>query len=304
MKSKFFTISVVICAHNEGKTIRLLLKSILEQEASHYNLAEIIIYSDASSDNTEDEVRRILDPRIRLILGKTRQGKLASLNSIFSITKGDIIVSLDADIELASRQTIDELILPFYQDKDIVLVGGNRKPKKAKTFIEESIHTSIRAYDNIALHINHANNIYNCHGQILALSRQFIKKIYLPLDIASEDTFLYFSCVKLGFKFYYARKARVTTKTADNLHDAILQYKRYLPLAPSSKKYFSELVTKEFRLPLRLRLRYLVREFTRKPIETFSFFLLKLYCKYIPLQNQEKKQVWNIALSTKGGLTK
>jgi glycosyltransferase involved in cell wall biosynthesis len=239
MDKKMFTVTIGIPAHNEEKNIDKLLKSLLRQKTNNFTLEKIIVYSDASTDNTEKIVSSFKN-KVKLLSGKKQIGQLQGINTILKNSSSDIVVLIDADVAVKKNTVISKLVEPFYENNKIGLVGGNRKVFKAKTFIEEAIHTSIRAYDNIAFDLKNGNNPYNCHGCVLALSKNFYQNIELPKQIFSGDTFLYFSCLNKKMLFKFAPEAEVYVYTANNLRDTLLQYKRFLAIDTYSEKKFKK----------------------------------------------------------------
>ena len=60
-------ISVIIPTYNRRDKVTYAVKSVLDQT---YSNIEVIIIDDASTDNTEAEIKKIKDDRIRYISGK------------------------------------------------------------------------------------------------------------------------------------------------------------------------------------------------------------------------------------------
>ena len=56
--------SIIICTYNMGDCIERAIKSILDQDFNDY---EIIIFNDASKDNTLEILQKINDNRFRCI---------------------------------------------------------------------------------------------------------------------------------------------------------------------------------------------------------------------------------------------
>lgn len=299
MKTTKLTVTIGIPAHNEAQRIGKLLRAIQLQKKNTFELIEIIVYDDASSDQTFNECQKLQDPLISCITGKQRVGQMQGIATILRKSAGDVVVLLDADIQFRDHDTVEKLVEPFYTNQHVGLVGGNPLPTKAKTFIEQAIHTSIYSYRNIALHLRGGSNPYNCHGCVVALSKTFAKSLTIPKDIFSGDTYMYFSCIHSGFYFTYSPDAIVWYKTPNNLRDAIKQYTRFLDIDQYSKQKFGNLLRTEYEVPTLLRYKYIALELIKHPLESvFMFFLMK-YC-----QNSKPKDtkngIWDIAESTKG----
>lgn len=299
MKNKIKSVSVCIPAHNEEDNIHGLISQILSQNQDSYVLKEIIVYSDASTDQTENIVNHFDDSRIKLISGKINIGQLQGIRKMLELSKGDVVVLFDADIKLNDSNTLENIVAPFYKDSKIGLVAGKRKAVKGKTFVEKAIQSSVNVYDNIAKDLRNGSNPYNCHGCSLALSSEFAHKIELPKEIFSGDTYMYFYCLWAGYKFHFAEDSVVLYMSANNLKDAISQYRRFVGIDPLSVKKFGDLLDKEYIFPQSLRIKYSIQEFLHMPIHTLFMFGLIKYCKFTKSKIHFKNGIWEVAKSTK-----
>ena len=89
--------SFLIAAYNEEACIReKVLNCLSLADAGAYDV-EVIVVSDGSSDRTEDEVRAIVDPRVRLVIPEGRRGKALALNHILPMATKEIFIFTDAN---------------------------------------------------------------------------------------------------------------------------------------------------------------------------------------------------------------
>jgi glycosyltransferase involved in cell wall biosynthesis len=97
------TLSIVIPAYNESKTISLILDKIKAVELIGNLSKEIIIVNDFSKDNTEQVVLNYknanLELNIRYYKHEFNQGKGAALHTGIKEANGDYIIIQDADLE-------------------------------------------------------------------------------------------------------------------------------------------------------------------------------------------------------------
>src|SRR3989344_9577176 len=107
-----YTVTVSIPAFNEEQNIIELIKSVLNQETSSFNLEEVRIYTDGSTDGTVKMVKEFSQthPKVKLIEGTTRKGKYFIVNQAFHDCKSDFLVILDADIALAGLNFLEKLV--------------------------------------------------------------------------------------------------------------------------------------------------------------------------------------------------
>jgi len=89
-------VSVLIAAHNEEKVIADRIANALALDYPPDRL-EIVIASDGSSDETSRTVRRVADPRVRLLESPLRRGKASVLNAAFRAVRGEIVLLSDAN---------------------------------------------------------------------------------------------------------------------------------------------------------------------------------------------------------------
>src|SRR5882757_1314182 len=99
---KKITLTIGIPAFNEEKNIENFLLSLFKQKLQKVKLDKILVYSDCSSDKTNEIVKKLSKkyPIIMLIEGKSRKGKYFRVNQMFALNKSDVLILLDADIAL------------------------------------------------------------------------------------------------------------------------------------------------------------------------------------------------------------
>lgn len=92
-------ITVVIPVHNEENNIAVLcdqLNNVLSLLDKSY---EIIIIDDGSTDDTVNKIGKIEDKNIKLIKFQRNFGKAVALSYGFSEARGDIIITMDGDLQ-------------------------------------------------------------------------------------------------------------------------------------------------------------------------------------------------------------
>lgn len=106
------SVSIGIPAYNEESNIKYLLESILKQKPLSYYLKEIIVLSDGSTDKTEYIVKKMIHqyPVIKLINDGKRLGHTGRLNQLYKLNTSDILIQVDADVQLAHYLSIENMI--------------------------------------------------------------------------------------------------------------------------------------------------------------------------------------------------
>ena len=97
------TLSILIPAYNEERTIMKLLEKLVAADLHENVEREIIIVNDCSTDNTSAVVREFMsknkDTKIQFFEHPKNQGKGAALHTGISAATGDFVVIQDADME-------------------------------------------------------------------------------------------------------------------------------------------------------------------------------------------------------------
>jgi len=111
------TVSIVVMNHNYGRYLSGALTSAFLQEPGSYQLVEIVIVDDGSTDNSDEIIRRF--PRARVVR-KSHEGFAATLTRAVEESRGDWFAPLDAD----DAFTVDKLrtLAPYLAQPDLQLV--------------------------------------------------------------------------------------------------------------------------------------------------------------------------------------
>lgn len=96
-------ISIVLPAYREEKNVSLVYAELvknLEKISERYNF-EIIFVNDGSPDNTWEEILKLCekDERVKGVNLSRNFGHQAALTAGLDIANGDVVISMDADIQ-------------------------------------------------------------------------------------------------------------------------------------------------------------------------------------------------------------
>ena len=149
-------ISVVIPLFNEAESLPELMQWIDRVMQTHNYSYEVIMVDDGSKDNSWQTIQslRTTYPSLKGIKFQRNYGKSAALNEGFKMAKGDIVVTMDADLQ----DSPDEI--PEFYDmitkEGYHLVSGWKKKRYDNTFtknIPSKIYNAVaRRSSGIILH--------------------------------------------------------------------------------------------------------------------------------------------------------
>lgn len=302
MKQKL-TVTIGIPAHNEARNIANLLESVLLQNNKFYLLESIVVVCDGCTDETAKIAGQYLknDKRIKLLDDGKRLGKATRLNQLFTISRSEILILLDADIVLNDTEVINEIVQEFNNNK-IALVGGHDIPNPAKGFIAKIIIEGINLWSEVRKEIKAKDCIHKVHGNIYAVHEKLYKKISFPKKIVNDDMFIYLKARELGFKSSFAEKAVIYYQAPDNLTDFYKQAGRFFTGRYQINEYFGKKVLKYFKVLRSSKIRGTLNLLRINPLYAPLAIILQLSVRWvIPLVDTQydNRGIWRQIDSTK-----
>ena len=202
-------ISVVIPLFNEDESLTELTSWIERVMDTHHFSYEIILIDDGSNDGSWQKIEELAEKNshIKAIKFRRNYGKSAALHCGFQAAQGDVVITMDADMQ-DSPDEIPELYR-MVTEEDYDLVSGWKKKRfdpLSKTIPTKLFNATARKFSGIRLHD------FNCG--LKAYKNRVIKNIevygemhrYIPI-IAKQAGF-----TRIGEKIvqHRARKYGVT----------------------------------------------------------------------------------------------
>lgn len=93
------TVTITVPVYNAGSRIRTTLTHLLELDYPRERV-QLLVLSDASTDETDDVVREFAAQGVELLRSPVRQGKTAAENAAVAVARGEIVVNVDATIKV------------------------------------------------------------------------------------------------------------------------------------------------------------------------------------------------------------
>jgi glycosyltransferase involved in cell wall biosynthesis len=121
-------LSVVVPAYNEEATLAAVVGKLLALP----HLLEVVVVDDCSTDRTREVARRLAEahPQVRLALHERNRGKTEALRTGFRLTRGEIVVVQDADLEYDPAE-IPLVIRPIIEGHADVVYGSRFLVRRA-----------------------------------------------------------------------------------------------------------------------------------------------------------------------------
>ena len=126
-------LSIVIPAYNEVESLPILLEQIQVVLKTHDYRAEVIFVNDGSTDGTADILDALSETQtyrftIHVIHFRRNQGKAEALMAGFAIAAGDIVITMDSDLQ----DDPDEIpkLIEVLNNKNYDVVSGWKYPRK------------------------------------------------------------------------------------------------------------------------------------------------------------------------------
>ena len=148
-------LSIVISAYNEAESLPELFKRISDVFVSRETKYEIIVIDDGSTDGTWrtiDECSALYP--IRAVSFRRNYGKSAALFCGFEMAEGDLVVTMDADLQ-DSPEELPEMIAMIREGEYDIVSGWKKKrhdSKLTKNIPSKIYNATARRITGIKLH--------------------------------------------------------------------------------------------------------------------------------------------------------
>lgn len=226
-------VSVLIPAWNEEVGLLSTIKSLLE---STYQHMEIVVVNDGSTDGSDAQIRAFLEKYGRELADgrhiplvyhyQQNGGKGAALNKAISLSRGDILLSIDADC-LVAPDAVAEFVKVF-RDPKVMAAVGNVKIGNTRTeigtiqYLEFLFSFSLKRADSLM------NTIYIIGGAAGAFRREVFEKLGgYSTNCITEDIELSMRIQNAGMCIRYVPSVHIFTEGAETLQGLMKQRLRW-----------------------------------------------------------------------------
>lgn len=238
-----YPISVVICAKNEAKNLKLFLPSILEQ---NYSKFEIVLINDASIDNTLEVMEAYAEKHTNIKIVNVKNIEAFWANKKYALTLGikaathNYLLFTDASCKPVSNNWISEMTSHFTNENTIVLgYGAYHKVKNSffnKLLRYETLLTAIQYFSFAKIGIP-----FMGIGRNLAYNRdEFFKTNgfinHIDVKSGDDDLFINEAANSKNTSICFTKDS-FTTSNPETSFNSWFSQKRYHTLTTKRYKY-------------------------------------------------------------------
>ncbi|MCH5229859.1 MAG: glycosyltransferase family 2 protein [Muribaculaceae bacterium] len=172
-------ISVVVPLYNEEESLPELSQWIKQVMEEHNFSYEVIFIDDGSIDRSFHILRHLSqkDPHIRAVRFSRNYGKSPALNTGFKMAQGDVVITMDADLQ----DSPDEIpaLYEMIKEEGYDLVSGWKK--KRYDPLSKTIPTKL--FNATARRVSGINNLHDFNCGLKAYRKDVVKNIEVYGDM-------------------------------------------------------------------------------------------------------------------------
>jgi cellulose synthase/poly-beta-1,6-N-acetylglucosamine synthase-like glycosyltransferase len=213
-KSILPEISIIIPVYNESKNIAKTIENKLNLNYPQDKLS-IFVISDASTDKTNDIVRKYQSKGVKLLTLSQRKGKTAAINLVMPKIKSGIVIFSDGN-SLYDKNAVSKLVSNF-ADPTVGYVSGKMlygNPKQNS--MGEGCSTYMKYENFIRILESKCGSIVGVDGGIDAFRSQLYFE--MPND-ALPDFVLPLKVIEQGYRVIFEPKAILHEESLPDIQD-------------------------------------------------------------------------------------
>ncbi|MFY4816467.1 glycosyltransferase, partial [Haloarcula sp. AONF1] len=227
------SVALIIAAYNEEEIIAEKIENSLQLEYSEEDL-NIVVFSDASDDRTDEIVKRYEDQGVSLVRIEGRVGKTECQNRVADLVDEDILVFSDAN-SMYEPDAISELVSRF--SPRVGCVVGELQYQESSDVEGESVYWRYESW--IKRLESQFCSLITGNGSIYAVKAD--SYVPQPIDAISDFTEP-LSIVRNGERVVYASGAVAREETESSTADELQRRVRIITRSWNSIVRFRDLL--------------------------------------------------------------
>lgn len=186
-------ISVIVPLYNEAESLPELESWISRVMSEHGFSYEIIFVNDGSTDNSKEIIGELSkkNPAVKEVSFRRNYGKSPALNTGFERAQGDVVITMDADLQ-DSPDEIPELYRMIKEDGYDLVSGWKQKRYDP---LSKTIPTKL--FNATARRVSGIHNLHDFNCGLKAYRKETVKRIEVYGDMHRYIPFL---AKNAGFK--------------------------------------------------------------------------------------------------------
>lgn len=244
-------ISIILPVYNSEKTLDRCIYSIISQSYKNF---ELIIINDASTDKSEEIIKKYLekDSRIIFINSEINQGVSKSRNLGIEKAEGELLTFIDSDdfYEEDALKIMHDLILENNVDAVRYSFYRIEEYKKSREIYDKTYEDKIIEKCNLDVFENDLlNNNLQAYLWLLIIKTEKAKQVIFDENLAMmEDTLWYFNFIRKINNIYFSNKilynyvvninsaSNSRDKAMNNIQNMLYLQKKYETLFEEKQK--------------------------------------------------------------------
>ena len=213
-------VSVFIPVYENSDLLGELLEELTNDS---YENKEIFVTIDKPNEKSLEVARKYGD-KVNFTLNEQRRGKVDALNNAVKISKGEILVFLDSDVKLDSK----EFIAVIEREMEGVDILDIKKKIVRDSFIPKMVN-----YEYISANLGSylwsklTKKCFGINGAAFAIKRETFEEVGGFSKVVSEDLDIAVKTLLKNKQFKYTEKVEVYTKAPSSWRIWLAQRKRW-----------------------------------------------------------------------------
>jgi glycosyltransferase involved in cell wall biosynthesis len=289
-------ITVGIPAFNEEANIVNCITSVLAQRGDNYDIHEVLVISDGSTDATVEKARSIESVRVQVISADERLGQNIRQNQLIEMMspRSTALFILEADRILDDTDYMTKMVDCIPEDGRYSFIAGRSSPLDPQVFFEKIMVYGFLLRQDI---FDQAVQTPNLHQYTSArlFSREFLENFRWESGY-HEDTYSYRKAIESRLPLYRQPQATTRFRSVTTLRDYLVQSGKYLKAADKEKSHSDIYQTK----PLTDKLiSLLMRRLRAEPILFISYVGVVLISRMNKIKLPSYTELWETYKTSK-----
>ena len=217
-------VTIVICTLNAAEHIEKKLYEILHQKYPLEDL-EVIVVDGGSTDGTVEILRQMRDElrpllSVTVIEDGTLKGKASQINQGIRVSKGEIVVTTDADAGI-DEAAIQALVASLSVSGVGAVCARQLLTNPHQNLVTETEATYRGFYEMFRIGESNLHSTPIFHGGLSGYRREAVSSI--AEDVNADDTQLALAAIRRGFRAVYEPRVVFYTNSPTGLSDSMHQ---------------------------------------------------------------------------------